>query len=57
MDFSSVQSSESFHEVTLFHFISWPREGRPPIDSLLKMMGEVENKHKESNAPLMVMCE
>jgi len=53
----SFQSPTLVHEVTLFHFLSWPREGRPPTDSMLKMMGEVEKKQKEIKAPLMVMCE
>ena len=53
----SPQSSGPSLEVTLFHFLSWLREGRPPIDSMLKMMGEVENKQKDVKAPLMVMCE
>ena len=51
------QSSGPSLKVTLFHFCSWPREGRPPIDSMLKMMGQVEKKQKEIKAPLMVMCE
>ena len=54
---SFAQTSASPFDVTLFHFLSWPREGCPPVDSLLKMMGEVENKQKESKTPLMVMCE
>ena len=52
-----LQSSESPLEVTLFHFLSWPREGRPPTDSMLKMMGQVKKKQKDIKAPLMVMCE
>ena len=52
-----LQSSESPLEVTLFHFLSWPKKGCPPIDSMLKMMGQVEKKQKEIKAPLMVMCE
>ena len=43
--------------MSLFHFLSWPREDHPPIDSMLKMKGEVEKKQKEIKAPLMVMCE
>ena len=54
---SPSQSSSTSLNVTLFHFLSWPREGRPPIDSMLKMMGEVEKKQKDIKAPLMVMCE
>ena len=54
---SPTQSSGPSLNVTLFHFLSWPRESRPPIDSMLKMMGEVEKKQKEIKAPLMVMCE
>ena len=53
----SLQSPTLVHEVTLFHFLSWPREGCPPTDSMLKMMGEVEKKQREIKAPLMVMCE
>ena len=53
----SLQSPTLVYEVTLFHFLSWPREGRPPIDSMLKMMGQVEKKQKDIKAPLMVMCE
>ena len=55
--FSPTQSSGNPLDVTLFHFLSWPREGSPPIDSMLKMMGEVENKQRDSKGPLMVMCE
>ena len=56
-DRSPTQSSSTSLNVTLFHFLSWPREGRPPTDSMLKMMGEVEKKQKEIKAPLIVMCE
>ena len=55
--FSSTQRSGNPLDVTIFHFLSWPREGSPPIDSMLKMMGEVENKQRDSKGPLMVMCE
>ena len=55
--FSLTQSSGNPLDVTLFHFLSWPREGSPPIDSILKMMGEVEYKQRDSKGPLMVMCE
>ena len=53
----STQSSGNPLDVTLFHFLSWPREGSPPVDSMLKMMGEVEYKQQDGKGPLMVMCE
>ena len=31
--------------------------GLSPVDSMLKMMGEVEYKQQDGKGPLMVMCE
>ena len=43
--------------VVVFHYLQWPRHGRPSIPPYLQLMGEVERSQHNATGPTLVMCE
>ena len=45
--------------VTLYHLKNWFKNGRPPLEAILRLMGDVENVmiSTPGDVPAMVMCE
>ena len=43
--------------VVVFHYLHWPRHGRPSIPPYLQLMGEVERSQHNAKGPTLVMCE
>ena len=43
--------------VTLFHANNWSKSGSVDLNSVLKLMGDVEGAHTNKKKPIMVMCE
>ena len=44
-------------KVVVFHYLQWPRDGRPSIPPYLQLMGEVERSQHNATGPTLVMCE
>ena len=45
--------------VTLYHLKTWFKNGQPPLDAILRLMGDVENTITSAtgDSQVMVMCE
>ena len=59
---SSLQRSNHTRKMTLLHFKAWPKNGRPPLSSVILMLQVMERMAKgreasaEQQGPVVVMC-
>ena len=54
---ASSQDHPNPLNVVVFHYLQWPRHGRPSIPLYLQLMGEVERSQHNAKGPTLVMCE